>query len=150
MKPTPPTASLSKRLAALFYEALLLLALLFVADYLFISLTHNRQSAPFRIALQAWLAVVMGVYFIWQWQRGQSLAMKTWRIRLVTRDGNPLTILRCSLRLLLAICLPGISQLWALFDRDKQFLHDRLSGTRLISTASAGLADNDSPPTPLY
>ena len=128
-----PTASLSKRFAAMVYETLLLLALLFVADYLFISLTHNRQSMPFRIGLQLWLASVIGVYFVWQWQHGQSLAMKTWRIRLVTRDNRPLTLTRSIVRLLFVICLPGISQLWAFVDRDRQFLHDRLAGTRLVS-----------------
>jgi uncharacterized RDD family membrane protein YckC len=133
LPPSFPTASVSKRLAAIVYETLLLLALLFVADYLFISLTHNRQSMPFRIGLQLWLASVIGVYFVWQWRHGQSLAMKTWRMRLVTRDNQPLTLTRSIVRLLFAICLPVISQLWAFVDRDRQFLHDRLAGTRLVS-----------------
>ena len=134
LPPSFPTASLSKRFAAMIYEALLLLALLFVADYLFISLTHNRQSMPFRAGLQLWLAGVIGVYFVWQWRHGQSLAMKTWRIRLMTRDNQSLTLTRSMIRLLFAFCLPGISQLWAFIDRDRQFLHDRLAGTRLISS----------------
>ncbi len=132
MEINPPTASLIKRYAALFYELLLLLALLFVADYLFISLTHNAHSPEIKTALQIYLLGITGLYFIWMWMRGQSLAMKTWHIRLVTADNKPLSFPRAALRFVLAVCLIGISQLWALVDRDHQFLHDRLSGTRLI------------------
>uniref|UniRef100_E6QPX8 RDD n=1 Tax=mine drainage metagenome TaxID=410659 RepID=E6QPX8_9ZZZZ len=134
MEINPPTASLIKRYAALFYELLLLLALLFVADYLFISFTHNAHSPRIRTALQIYLLGITGMYFIWMWMRGQSLAMKTWHIRLVTVDNKPLSFPRAALRFVLAVCLIGISQLWALVDRDHQFLHDRLSGTRLIQS----------------
>lgn len=61
--------------------------------------------------------------------------MKTWRIRLVTREGLPVRPARVLLRYLLcwpSIVLGGAGILWALFDRDRQFLHDRLAGTRLI------------------
>ena len=63
--------------------------------------------------------------------------MKTWRIRLVSTDG---TAVRPGLALLrYALCWPsllffGIGVLWACVDRDGQFLHDRLTGTRLIAT----------------
>jgi len=75
---------------------------------------------------------VLGAYFIWCWLRGgQTLAMKAWRIRL--EGVSPRNAL---LRFLLALLLvpTGISILWALFDRDRQFLHDRLAGTRLVLT----------------
>jgi uncharacterized RDD family membrane protein YckC len=134
METNPPAASLIKRYAALVYELLLLLALLFVADYLFISLTHNAHSPGIKTALQIYLLGVTGIYFIWMWMRGQSLAMKTWHIRLVTVDNKPLSFPRATLRFVLAVGLIGISQLWAWVDRDHQFLHDRLSGTRLIQS----------------
>lgn len=125
-------ASLSKRYAAIFYELLLLLAICFVADYLFISLTHNAQSPTMTLILRLYLLLIMGCYFVWMWTRGQSLAMKTWRIRLVTQQGENLSIGIACLRFLLATALFGISQIWAFFDREHQFLHDRLLGTRLI------------------
>ncbi len=127
-----PTASLPKRLAAIFYELLLLAAVLFVADYLFITLTRNVHAEWLQRALQAWLFMVMGVYFSWMWLHGQSLAMKTWRIRLQRSDGGRLLPLQAALRFIVALALPGISQLWALFDADHQFLHDRIAGTRLV------------------
>ena len=64
--------------------------------------------------------------------------MKTWRMRLETLDGRRLSTATALLRLLLATIgygAAGITVLWALFDRDRQFLHDRLSGTRLVSSA---------------
>lgn len=131
-----PAASLIRRFGAMLYEALLLLALLFIADYLFISLTHNAQSPELKTLLRLYLFTVIAIYFTWFWSRGQSLAMKTWRIKLVTAAGGKLKAPRAFIRFLLATALFGISQLWAIFDRDRQFLHDRLAGTRLISSDS--------------
>ena len=73
----------------------------------------------------------MGGYFLGSWLRGgQTLPMKAWRIRLVG-----VTPARALLRLVLAAALlpTGVSIVWALFDREQQFLHDRLAGTRLIA-----------------
>ena len=61
--------------------------------------------------------------------------MKTWRIRLVTVDGSPLSLKQAALRFVLALLgllLVGVGFWWALFDRDRQFLHDRIAGTRLV------------------
>ena len=77
------------------------------------------------------------IYFTWSWSHGrQTLPMKTWRFRLVTHNGQPLHPQQALLRYL--VCWPsvffcGIGIAWALIDRDRQFLHDRLAGTRLIS-----------------
>jgi uncharacterized RDD family membrane protein YckC len=79
--------------------------------------------------------LVVGFYFIWFWRReGRTLAMKTWKIQLVSRDGTRPGMDQLILRYLLAwpstLLLVGL--LWAVFDRDRQFLHDRLCGTRLV------------------
>ncbi|MDP1897905.1 MAG: RDD family protein, partial [Sulfurimicrobium sp.] len=68
---------------------------------------------------------------------GQTLAMKTWHLRLVSADGAPLTRRRAILRFALALpsTLLGIGILWALFDRERLFLHDRLAKTKIILTA---------------
>ena len=115
------------------YEALLLLAVAFFAGslFLFASGGHDATAGWHRYALQAFTALVFAAYFLWSWLRGgQTLPMKAWKIRLV--DVTPRkAVLRFFLALLL---LPtGISLLWAIFDRDRQFLHDRLAGTRLIA-----------------
>lgn len=82
--------------------------------------------------------LVVALYFIGFWRRdGRTLAMKTWKIQLLAADGNRPSIDQLILRFLLAwpsVLLLGIGLCWALFDRDRQFLHDRLSGTRLVFT----------------
>jgi uncharacterized RDD family membrane protein YckC len=87
--------------------------------------------------LLAHLFLILLLYFVWQWIRGgQTLAMKTWRIRLVANDGGPVTPNTALLRYTVAwigILPLGLSFLWSLVDRDGLYLHDRLSGTRLIT-----------------
>ena len=61
--------------------------------------------------------------------------MKTWKLRLVSADGGPVSVRRAALRYLLAclsVALAGAGLVWAAFDRDRQFLHDRLAGTRIV------------------
>ena len=131
-----PSASLLTRLAAMIYELLLVIAVLFVASFVFISLSGDAQSGWKHIVYQIFLLGVLFAYFSVFWLRsGQTLAMKTWRIKLVDRDGALITLPRAVLRFVLALLslsLFGVSILWALFDADRQFLHDRLAKTRLI------------------
>lgn len=117
------------------YDGMLLLGVLFVTGFLFVALTHYTGQPQMRPFFQAYLVGVIAVYFFWFWLHGgQTLAMKTWRIRLETVDGGPLTLDRAMLRFAAAwLCLLGIGVLWAFFDRDRQFLHDRLAGTRLVT-----------------
>jgi uncharacterized RDD family membrane protein YckC len=113
------------------YEAVLLFAVAFFAASLFFfaSAAEDATSGWRRHALQLFIVAVFAAYFLWCWLRGgQTLAMKAWHVRLV--DVTPQKAL---MRLLLAGLLLPVSILWALFDRDRQFLHDRLAGTRLIS-----------------
>ncbi|MDD5250023.1 MAG: RDD family protein [Rhodocyclaceae bacterium] len=82
--------------------------------------------------------VVVAIYFLWFWRRdGQTLAMRTWKIRLVSADATAPAVDQLLLRFLLAwfsVFFLGAGLMWAVFDRDRQFLHDRLSGTRLVFT----------------
>lgn len=132
-------ASLRLRLLSLFYEAVLLLAILFVASYLFLSLARDAQSGLPRLIFQVYLLAVCGAYFMFCWVRsGQTLPMKTWRLRLVARSGNPVSIATAFKRYLVAVpaMLSGIGILWALFDRERLFLQDRLAGTRIVRVGS--------------
>ena len=129
--------SLLRRLASMLYEAILLFAVAFFAAWLFQFAAGTPQIEGWRrTLLQAFIVAVFAVYFLWCWLRGgQTLAMKSWRIRLVARDGHgtlpPTTAL---LRFVYALFLvpTGISFISAAFDRDRQFLHDRLAGSLLI------------------
>lgn len=136
----PPVPRLPRRLASLIYDALLALAVLLVASFPVVGLLPHLPPPWSRLAYQAYLLVVLGAYFVWCWRRGQTLAMKTWRIRLVSATGGRPGRRQAWLRYawaLLGLPAGGIGLLWALWDREGQFLHDRLAGTRLV---------NDDPP----
>jgi uncharacterized RDD family membrane protein YckC len=128
---SPVVPGLPRRLASMGYEALLLFAVAFFAAWLFFFASGGRDAThgwP-RYVLQLFILVVFAAYFLWCWLRGgQTLAMKAWRIRLA--DVTPAkAILRFIYGLLLVPT--GIAIVWAFFDRDRQFLHDRLAGTRI-------------------
>jgi uncharacterized RDD family membrane protein YckC len=140
------------------YEAMLLFGVLAVTGALFSILLEQRHALYLRHFLQAWLFVVLTAYFIWFWTHGgQTLAMKTWRIRLVAGDGREVTMRRALGRFLLSWLwiLPGLALAWlfgartwmlmwipalnmllwglaAYLDPQRQFLHDRIAGTRLV------------------
>lgn len=139
---TAPVASqrpaIARRLVSMLYESLLLLAvlalLLVLPQVLIGAFTHLIATAPL---IRAHFFLVLLAYFVWFWSKGRrTLAMKTWRLHLVTSEGLPLQPARALLRYLLcwpSLALGGIGLLWALFDRDGQFLHDRVAGTRLLN-----------------
>jgi len=130
------TAPFLVRIAAMVYESLLVTAVVFVTALPFLYLVGTAESGWTRHVFQLYLLGILFVYFSAFWLRsGQTLAMKTWRIRLVTVDGGTLTFRQALLRFVLALfglLLGGAGFWWALFDRDRQFLHDRIAGTRLI------------------
>jgi uncharacterized RDD family membrane protein YckC len=150
--------SLRRRMACWIYEGLLLFGVLFISGYLFSTLSQSRHALDNRHGLQAFLFLVVGIYFTWFGHKGQTLAMKTWHIRLVDTSGQALTQKRALLRYILswvwfipplAVIAPfaltagettvlflGWVLVWALLSRfhpEKQFLHDVWAGTRLIS-----------------
>jgi uncharacterized RDD family membrane protein YckC len=129
---TGTTPGLPRRLASMLYEASLLFAVAFFAAWVFFFASGGRDATAggMRYLLQLFIGLSFAGYFLWSWLRGgQTLAMKAWRIRLV--DVTPL---RALLRFALALALVPtlISIVWSFFDRERQFLHDRLAGTRLI------------------
>jgi hypothetical protein len=98
--------------------------------------------------------VVLGAYFVWYWRHGgQTLAMQTWKIRLTTPSGAcrlPWHAWRCAMSLAWpSVIYFGAGLILGLFDRDRQFLHDRLAGTRLVfkqSTPNAPRSASLNPP----
>ncbi len=135
----PDAASLQRRLFSLTYEALLLVALLLAGCTPAVMLLERLDPAVSRALLQSYVVLLCGSYFIPQWIRGgQTLPMKTWRLKLVARDGKPPATRLALLRYALALAgtlAGGTGFLWALVDRDHQFLHDRLAGTRIVDAA---------------
>lgn len=132
----PHFASLRRRLASMLYESLLLLGILSVGFMLpEMGLGALNLLPPPALAALHLIAVV-GAYFFWYWHHGgQTLAMQTWKIRLESVRGGTPELWQLGLRYLLAwpsLLFFGAGIVWALFDRDRQFLHDRLAATRLV------------------
>ena len=130
-------ASLVRRLGSAFYDLLLTIALAMIATFPFLLLVGDATHGWKRHLLQAWILAVVGVYYVGFWTRGgQTLPMKTWRIRLVRADtGGAVNAGRAVHRYLLAVlglAAVGLGFAWAFFDRDRLFLHDRLAGTMLV------------------
>ncbi len=149
--------ALTRRMACWFYEGVLIFGVTFVAAYLFGTISQTRNALDHRHALQAFLFIVLGIYFVWLWAKGQTLAMKTWKIRVVDRSGRAITQARALLRYLLSwlwfipallatasLELSGLASAgvvtggvaaWALLSHlhpQRQFWHDALAGTRLV------------------
>ena len=140
------------------YEALLVFGVIFFSSFIFDVVTQSKHALKLREAREAFLFIVMGCYFVFFWRRsGQTLAMQTWRIKVVDLDGQRLPLIKAIVRYCFAWgwCLPGLVvahqlglketaslipvgvgfTLWALtayFERNMQFLHDRLAKTKLI------------------
>ncbi len=151
------TPSLIRRLSCWIYEGILLFGVVFISGYLFSTLSQTRHALDNRHGLQAFVFLMMGLYFTWFWHKGQTLAMKTWHLRVVNVQGMPLTQQRALLRYLFSWVwlLPplvlaqwlnwsslgslGVAAIWvvvwALMSRmhkDRQYWHDHWAGTRLI------------------
>lgn len=130
-------AGLRRRCASLLYESLLVLGVLSVS----FMLPHLALGMGLDIILPGPMLVihvfvVLGAYFVGYWRySGQTLAMQTWKIKLVGCNGARPTTGQLVLRYFLSwpcLLFYGAGLFWALFDRDRQFLHDRLAGTRVI------------------
>jgi uncharacterized RDD family membrane protein YckC len=154
--------SLRRRMACWLYEGMLMFGVVFISGYLFGALSQTRNAMDNRHGLQAFLFVIFGIYFTWFGAKGQTLAMKTWNIRLVDALGQPVKQTRALWRYILswlwflpplavlapfqvsggetAVLVLGWVAVWAVLSRfqpQKQFWHDAFAGTRLVSSLDA-------------
>ncbi len=147
-------------MACFVYEGVLLFGVVMIAGLFYGIVTRQTHALIGTAGLRAFVFAVLAVYFVYFWTRsGQTLAMQTWHIRLVTQEGQPVRPLRALCRYLLAWLwfLPALGAVWisglkggwpitgalvagvlayaALtgLHPQRQFLHDTLCGTRLIS-----------------
>ena len=156
-----PTPALTRRLACLLYEGVLLFGVVMVAGLAYGLVTQQRHALVGSSGLLVFLVLVLGAYFVVFWTRsGQTLAMLTWHIRLVTVQGDAVRWPRALCRYLLAwlwflpalaiVQFTGLKGGWpvtaalaagvfayALLTRlhpDRQYWHDAVCGTRLITS----------------
>ncbi|MEX1034015.1 MAG: RDD family protein [Cellvibrionaceae bacterium] len=146
----PPAAGLFHRLAALFYDSLLLLGISACYVLVFAVWLPNWLTGPIpqgeisytgwtKLLFQlGWLALLSG-FFIFFWRRGgQTLGMRAWRLRLQSRAGGRISYRQALLRCLLAplsLAILGLGYFWCLVDKDGQTAHDQLTGTETVRTS---------------
>jgi uncharacterized RDD family membrane protein YckC len=156
--------SVRRRLACMLYEAVLLFGVVMVAALAYGTLTDQRHALQGSKGLQVFLFVVLGAYFAGLWSSsGQTLAMKTWHIRVQAANGRAPSRTRAAARYVASWLwfLPALASAqaagihnvafmafmvaagmvaYALLARlrsDRQWLHDVLCGTWLIDTREA-------------
>ncbi len=154
-----PVPSLRRRMAAFVYEGVLLFGVLSLAALAYGLLTQQRHALVGMHGLQAFLFLVLGLYFSWFWSHGgQTVAMKTWHVRLLSKDGQPVGMARAGLRFVLSwlwfvpslagVYLSGLRGGGAItlallagvlvyavlsrFNPRRQFLHDLISHTEVV------------------
>ncbi len=143
------------------YESMLLFGVVMTAGFLYSTVTRQHDARIGSTGLQLFVFVVLGIYFAGFWSRsGQTLAMKTWHIRLQARGGRAPSQARAFARyaaswlwvlpalasahlsgvrstLAFAVVVMAGVLAYALLARlrdDRQFLHDVLCSTQLIDT----------------
>lgn len=135
---TVQTPGLRRRLASMLYESLVVFSIILIGF-----LIPQTVLAGFGLNFGGklmWLHVfvLLMLYFVWCWLNGgQTLPMKTWKLRIANHDGSPPRPLQALLRYMAAwpsVAIFGVGILWALVDKDKQFLHDRIAGTKIVSS----------------
>jgi uncharacterized RDD family membrane protein YckC len=136
---TQQLPKIRRRLVSMLYEGLVVFSILLIG-FLMPQIVLSGFGWTFGPRF-LWIHVLLllMVYFVWCWLNGgQTLPMKTWKLRIINADGLPLRPLQAVLRYLLAwpsILFLGIGIVWAIFDKDRQFLHDRLAGTQIIAAS---------------
>jgi len=148
-----------RRMASFVYEGVLLFGVVMLAGFLFSTVTQQRHALKGLHGLQAFVFIVLGFYFVWFWSKtGQTLAMKTWHVRLVDKSGKAVSRARAVVRYILSwiwfvpalaiaemtgartgaplwgwmfagLLLIAVAGRWS---PDRQFIHDLLCGTRLV------------------
>ena len=134
-----PAVGLFRRLMAIFYDLFLLTAILFLATALVIATNHGEaidQSKLYTFFLQLCLSALIILYFGWFWMHGgQTLGMKTWKIKLIANDSQAIYWKHVIIREITAVIswlFFGLGFIWSIFDKQKRSWHDITSKTRLI------------------
>lgn len=135
------SCGLGRRLLAIFYDSIVVLAILFIATVPVVLLTDGAlvDSRLYRSTLQVYELLVAFAFFGGFWRAGgQTIGMRAWRIRVIRDNGERLRWRDAALRYLVAIvswAALGLGFAWSLFDRERRTWHDIASNTRLVRDA---------------
>lgn len=155
-----PAPSLLRRLAAFTYEGIIQFAVIGIPGAVYTVATHQTNESQGRSGIQSVLFLISALYFLWFWTHGgQTLPMRSWQLRLVSKQGGPVTLKPALVRFMfawlwfippfLAMWLLNWPSRWSIYSSvffgwlalyallskllpQQQFLHDVISGTRLI------------------
>ena len=129
-------ASLLRRFGAIIYDFFLLITVLFIASFLVVIPTGITPEDRFFFLFQAYIFLIAFIFFAWFWiHGGQTLGMRTWKIKLVTEDSSKLTWGTAFIRFAIAILswfVLGLGFFWSLWDKQHRTWHDIASKTILI------------------
>lgn len=131
-----PPASFFRRSAALIYDSFLVFSFLLMLTAIALWVNQGNSLLPYRPFFLLYLFLGTGFFLCWFWcKRGQTLGMLAWKIQVLDKHYHPLTWHRALLRYSFAflnLCLCGIGLFWCFIDKEKQSLHDRLAGTKMV------------------
>ncbi|MDG0995792.1 MAG: RDD family protein [Gammaproteobacteria bacterium] len=127
------TVGLFKRFSCMFYDGILLIPVLFFTAVLVVVPTNMNSEHPYYFLFIAYVYAVSFVFFAWCWTHGgQTLGLKTWRLRLVTFEGEPVNWKQAGLRFI-GSCLcwlsAGIGFVWCYTNKERHAWNDLLSKT---------------------
>lgn len=129
-----------RRLAALFYDFLVLVAIWMVASALVLLAFQGKvdvahQPPLYHFVLQGVLLALSAFYFVVSWSRGgQTIGMRAWRVSIVDGEGNSPSVKQSVLRFAFALVslIAGFGFIWCLFDADRRAWHDVMAKTRMV------------------
>ena len=129
---------LARRLAAIVYDLILLFAVLLIASLPW-AISGIQQGQAGYLFYVFFIYALIPLYYIGFWvYGGQTLGMKTWKIRVVDLEGHPIGWGRALLRIVCAVfssIVCGFGFIYMLFDKQNRAWHDILSKSRLISVS---------------
>lgn len=133
-KVSAPPAGILRRLGALCYDLLLLIAVWMAT--LFVGVLANQGEAISAWWVPALLYAEAAAYFAYSWlQSGQTLGMRTWHLKVVDAGGGPITWQAASIRLLVAplsMLAGGLGYAAYYWSPSQQTWHDQLSDTYVV------------------
>jgi uncharacterized RDD family membrane protein YckC len=142
-----PSAGVLRRLGAMFYDLLLVIAVMMVVTAVLLPLTGgeaitNERFGAWEYAYRLLLLAIVILFFGMFWtRRGQTLGMQAWRLRIQREDGGQLGWLDVFKRLgaaTVSLCLAGIGYWWIWIDRDRLAWPDRWTRTRVVVLPKRG------------
>ncbi|MGH8550362.1 MAG: RDD family protein [Methylococcales bacterium] len=131
-----PHPGVIRRLAAILYDTVVLIGLLFAATACILPFHEGEAIVPDQWLFPVYLVGVSFLFYGWFWTHGgQTLGMRAWKIRVISRSGGALTWPQALVRFIGAILswsAAGIGYWWIAFSKEHNGWHDSLSGSRIV------------------